>query len=191
MIEVFDTTAARCALARRMLRCPDCGQALKPWGRGRERTIRELGGGVRTVRPDRARCTGCDVTHVVLNAVLLPRRAYAAGLIGQALVAAARGRGHRLVARDLDVPPGTVRGWIRRARRSAGQLRAAGVRAVVMLDPDALPARAHPSELACALDALGAAALALGGRFGVQHASPWARVTVLTQGQLLNLSPDG
>ena len=104
MIEVFDTAAARSALARRKLRCPDCGQALRPWGRARERTVRELGGALLTVRPDRARCTGCDVTHVVLDASLLPRRAYAAGLIGQALVAAARGRGHRLIARDLDVP---------------------------------------------------------------------------------------
>ena len=82
MIEVFDAAAARNALARRMLRCPDCGQALKPWGRARERTIRDLGGALLTVRPDRARCTGCDATHVVPGAGLLPRRAYAAGLIG-------------------------------------------------------------------------------------------------------------
>jgi hypothetical protein len=191
MIEVFDTEAARSALARRMLRCPGCGQALKPWGRVRERTVRGLGGVLVTVIPDRARCTGCDVTHVVLDARLLPRRAYAAGLIGQALVAAARGAGHRLIARDLDVPDGTVRGWIRRARRSAGRLRTAGVQAVVALDPDALPARVLPGELACALDALGAAAMTLGGRFAVPHASPWARVTVLTRGELLNLAPDG
>jgi transposase-like protein len=191
MIEVFDTTAARSALARRMLRCPDCGQALKPWGRARERTVCELGGALLTAVPDRARCTGCGITHVVLDAGLLPRRAYAAPLIGQALVAAARGRGHRRIARDLDVPHGTVRGWIRRARRSAGQLRAAGIQAVVALDPDALPAQARPGELACALDALGAAAMALGDRFGLEHASPWARVTVLTRGQLLTLSPDG
>jgi transposase-like protein len=191
MIEVFDIAAARSALARRMLRCPDCGRALKPWGRARERTVRELGGALVTVVPDRARCTGCRVTHVVLDAGLLPRRAYAAGLIGQALVAAARGAGHRLIARDLAVPHGTVRGWIRRARRSAGRLRAVGVQAVVALDPDVLPAQARPSELACALDALGAAAMALGDRFGVQHTGPWARVTVLTRGRLLNLAPDG
>jgi transposase-like protein len=191
MIEVLDTAAARNALARRKLRCPDCGQALKPWGRTRERTVRELGGLLLTVRPDRARCTGCDVTHVVLDAGLLPRRAYSAGLIGQALIAAAHGRGHRPIARELDVPCGTVCGWVRRARRSAGPLRAAGVQAVVALDPEALPARDRPDELAYALDALGAAAMALGDRFGVQHASPWARVTVLTRGRLLNLSPDG
>jgi hypothetical protein len=191
MIEVFDTTAARSALARRMLRCPDCGQPLRPWGRARARTVRELGGALLAVIPDRARCTGCDATHVILDAGLLPRRAYAAGLIGQALVAAARGRGHRLIARDLDVPGGTVRGWVRRARRSAGQLRAAGVQAVVALDPDALPAQARPGQLAYALDAPGAAAMALGERFGVPHAGPWARVTVLTHGRLLTLPPDG
>jgi len=148
-------------------------------------------GALLTVVPDRARCTGCGITHVVLDAGLLPRRAYAADLAGQALVAAAWGRGHRLIARDLAVPQGTVRGWIRRACRSAGQLRAAGLQAVVALDPDALPAQVRPSQLAYALDALGAAAIALGDRFGVQHVSPWARVTVLTRGQLLNLSPDG
>ena len=82
MIEVFDTAAPGRRWPRRKLRCPDCGQALKPWGRARERTIRELGGALLTVRPDRARCTGCDVTHVVLDAGLLPRRAYAADLAG-------------------------------------------------------------------------------------------------------------
>lgn len=41
------------------------------------------------------------------------------------------------------------------------------------------------------MDALGAAAMALGERFGVQHASSWARVVVLTRGQLLSLAPDG
>ena len=58
-------------------------------GRARERTVRGLGGELVTVRPDRALCAGCKVTHVVLDAGLLPRRAWSAGLIGQALVAAA------------------------------------------------------------------------------------------------------
>jgi hypothetical protein len=191
VIQVFDTAAARRALARRVLPCPDCGAALKPWGRARERAVRDRDGTLATACPDRARCTGCGVTHVVLEAGLLPRRAYAAGLIGQALVSAAAGHGHRRIARELDVPGGTVRGWIRRARRSAGQLRAIGVRAVVALDPEALPAQVRTDALACALDALGAAALAMGGRFGLQDTRPWARVTVLTRGRLLSLSPDG
>jgi transposase-like protein len=191
MIEVLDTVATRQALARRRLPCPDCGQPLRPWGRARERTVREPGGAVAAVRPDRARCTGCGVTHVVLDAGLLPRRAYTAALIGQALVAAAPGRGHRLIARDLAVPHGTVRGWSRRARRSAGQLRITGIRAVAALDPDALPARARTDELGDALDALGAAAMAMGDRFRLQDTSPWARITVLTRGRLLAPSPAG
>jgi transposase-like protein len=191
MIQVFDATAARRALARRMLPCPDCGAALRPWGRARERTVRDQDGELVTARPDRARCVGCGATHVVLDAGLLPRRAYTAGLAGHALIAAATGSGHRHVARQLDLPDGTVRGWIRAARRSAGQLRAIGVRAVVALDPDALPARALADPLASALDALGAAAFAMGARFGLQKASPWARVAVLTRGRLLSLAPDG
>jgi hypothetical protein len=42
MIEVFDTAAARAAPARRKLRCPDCGAALRPRGRVRERSVRSL-----------------------------------------------------------------------------------------------------------------------------------------------------
>ena len=98
MIEVFDTTAARIALARRMLGCPGCDQPLRLWGHARERTIRDTGGTPLTIRPDRALCTGCGATHVVLDAGLLPRRAYAAGLIGQALAAVrprARAPAHR------------------------------------------------------------------------------------------------
>jgi hypothetical protein len=190
VIQVFDTGAARRALDRRLLPCPDCREPLKPWGRARERAVRDCGGTRVTVRPDRGRCTGCGVTHVILDAGLLPGRAYAAGLIGQALASAAYGRGHRVTARQAGIPDGTVRGWIRRARRSAGQLYAVGVRAVVTLDPEALPARALADPLACALDVLGAAAEAMRCRFGLQAAGPWALVSVLTRGRLLSLPPD-
>jgi hypothetical protein len=84
-----------------------------------------------------------------------------------------------------------MRGWTRRARACAGRLRAVGVQAVVALDPDALPTQTRPDPLASALDALGAAAMALGDRFAAPHARPWARVTVLTRGQLLGPSPAG
>src|SRR6266536_2397620 len=161
MIEVFDTAAARIALGRRKLGCPGCGQPLRPWGRARERTVRDLGGALVTVRPDRASCPGCEVTHVVLDAGLLPRRAYAAGLIGQALVAAALGSGHRRIARDLAVPAGTVRGWTR------------------------------ADELGGALEHLAAAALVLGRRHGLEHTSWWARINMLTRGRLLTMAPAG
>ena len=128
MIEVFDTTAARIALARRMLGCPGCGQPLRPWGRARERTVRDTGGTLLTIRPDRALCTGCGVTHVVLDAGVLdagvlPRRGYAAGLIVRALAAFARGNGHRPIASGLAVPgqgPCCRRWPWRRGRRASG-----------------------------------------------------------------------
>jgi hypothetical protein len=191
MIEVFDTAAARIALARRKLGCPGCGQPLRPWGHARERTVRDLGGALVTVRPDRAWCPGCDVTHVVLDAALLPRRAYAAGLIGQALVAAALGSGHRRIASDLAVPAGTVRGWIRGARRSAARLRITGIRAVLASGQDGLLAWTRTDELGGALEHLAAAALVLGRRHGLEHTSWWARINMLTRGRLLTMAPAG
>jgi hypothetical protein len=191
MIEVFDTAAARIALTRRKLGCPGCGQPLRPWGRARERTVRDLGGALVTVRPDRASCPGCDVTHVVLDARLLPRRAYAAGLIGQALVAAALGSGHRRIAHDLAVPASTVRGWIRGARRSAAQLRITGIRAVLASGQDGLLAWTRTDELGGALEHLAAAALVLGRRHGLEHTSWWARINMLTRGRLLTMAPAG
>jgi len=191
MIEVFDTTAARIALARRRLGCPDCRNPLRPWGHARERAIRGTGGAVLRIRPDRARCTGCSVTHVVLDAGLLPRRAYTADLIGQALVTAARGHGHRPIARDLDVPAGTVRGWIRGARRSAVPLRVLGIRTVLGYGQDHLLSWASTDELGAALEHLAAAALVTGRRHGLEHVSWWARINVLTGGRLLSMAPAG
>jgi len=131
MIEVLDTEAARMLLARGKLACPACGQVMRPWGHARERTVRDLGGTQVTVRPDRALCRGCAVSHVLLDARLLPRRGYAVALIGKALLGAAFGSGHRRIARELAVPDGTVRGWIRAARRSAAQLRIEAIRTIV------------------------------------------------------------
>ncbi|MGW2547479.1 hypothetical protein ACWC5I_43045 [Kitasatospora sp. NPDC001574] len=68
----------------------------------------------------------------MLVTALLPGRAYTVQFVGQALVGAARGRGHRPLAAELGAPEGTVRGWLRRARRSAHQLWTVGVQAVVL-----------------------------------------------------------
>ena len=153
--------------------------------------VRDTGGTPLTIRPDRALCTGCGVTHVVLDAGLLPRRAYAAGLIGQALAASARGHGHRRIASGLAVPAGTVRGWIRAARRSAGQLRVTGIRAVLASGHDELLPWARTDELGAALEHLAAAALVFGRRHGLEHTCWWARINVLTRGRLLTMAPAG
>jgi hypothetical protein len=185
MIEVVDVAAARRALAGRMLRCPGCGAVLAPWGHAGARTVRDLDGAAVTARPDRARCTGCASTHVLLDAALLPRRGYTVRVVGHALVRATRGEPHREIADRLDAPLSTVRGWIRRARRSAHQLWTLGVAAVVALDPDALPTCERSDPLAAALDALAAAAFAVRLRFGPVFGEPWSTITVLTRGQLL------
>jgi hypothetical protein len=191
MIEVIDAEAARQALTRRALPCPDCGAALRPWGRARSRTVRDIGQGVLRVRPDRARCTGCGTTHVVLGAQFLPHRAYTVAVIGQTLLGAVRGRGHRLIAAELATPEATVRSWIRRARRTAQQLWTIGVQAVVALDSDALPTRDLPDPLACAIEALVAAAVTIQRRFGAPASGLWSQIAVLTRGRLLTPSPSG
>ncbi len=191
MIEVFDTAAARRALARRRLHCPGCAAPLRPWGRARTRTVRDRDGAQLTFRPDRARCTGCDATHVVLDAGLLAHRGYSVGVVGQALLAAAAGLGHRRVAGQLALPEGTVRGWLRRARGSARRLHEIGVQTTVLLDPDLLPAGERTDPLTLALDALGAATLAVGRRFTHEKTDPWARINVLTRGRLLAPLPTG
>jgi hypothetical protein len=47
--------------------------------------VREHGMTTLTLRPRRARCAACRVTHVLLLAVVAPRRAYTTAVIGAAL----------------------------------------------------------------------------------------------------------
>ncbi|MBX7435515.1 helix-turn-helix domain-containing protein, partial [Mycobacterium sp. Y57] len=97
--------------------CPVCPDGvLGGWGYARVRQVHGLGG---RVRPRRARCRSCLVTHVLLPVTVLLRRAYAADQIWMSLSSRAAGVGHRRIAAWLQVPPATVRGWLRRA---AGRL---------------------------------------------------------------------
>ncbi|WP_257890421.1 helix-turn-helix domain-containing protein [Rhodococcus sp. USK10] len=100
-------------LAAWTIGCPACGDdgVLGGWGYDRARRIVGLGD---RLRPRRARCRACAVTHVLLPAVVLLRRAYAAELIWSAFTLRAEGCGHRRVAAAVRVPATTVRGWLRR-----------------------------------------------------------------------------
>jgi hypothetical protein len=60
------------------------------------------------------------VTQVVLPAAVLVRRRDGVAVIGRAWRCFAGGGGARRVARLLDLPMGTVRGWLRRLRAHAG-----------------------------------------------------------------------
>jgi hypothetical protein len=182
VIEVVDEAAGRRALAAGVLRCP-CGGTLRAWGHARPRTIRSLHG-ARQVRPDRTRCRSCKATHVVLAAAL-PHRGYGLDVLGAALLGAARGQGHRVLATRLKVPAATVRSWLRRARTNSEALRRLGVQTVVAVDPELLPTRVGPTRLGEALEALAAAALAVVRRFGGDERNLWPVIAVVTGGRLL------
>jgi hypothetical protein len=164
VIFVVDAAAARQALAGRLLRCPQdgCGGVLRPWASARARRIRVPGGGSAELRPDRARCTACCRTQVLLPAWCLPRRASSIDVIGAALLAKASGLGHRPIAARLNMPAATVRGWLRSLACGAATLTARAVTAARGQDilPGPSPASGPGSELAQTLTALGAAARA-------------------------------
>jgi len=64
-----------------------------------------------TLRPRRARCPACRATHVLLPALVAPRRADTTAGIGAALQASADRIGYRRIAAELDRPVSTVRRW--------------------------------------------------------------------------------
>ena len=71
------------AVIKSISRTPTVAKAIMLMGdqlKSGERTIRDLDGALLTVRPDLALCTGCGAPPVVLDAVLLARRASAAGV---------------------------------------------------------------------------------------------------------------
>src|SRR5258705_9755372 len=101
--------------------CPTCGVGvLGGWGYARARQIEGLSD---LLRPRRARCRACRVTHVLLPVTVLLRRAYAAERIWAVLTARAEGAGHRRIGASLGVPAATVRGWLRRAGSGLGAVR--------------------------------------------------------------------
>lgn len=168
-------------LAAGQLVCP-CGGGLARWGFARRRLVR----GVGMLRPRRARCDDCRVTHVLLSVACLWRRADAVEVIGAALRAKAAGAGHRPIAARLDRPVSTVRGWLRAFARNAETVRSGVTSVLAQLDRlhgPILPAR---SVFADAVEAVGTVAAAARRRLGVVGAvSPWQLASAVTDGRLL------
>ena len=129
-------------------------------------------------------------THVLLPVGALVRRADAAVVIGAALVAKAAGWGHRRIAVWLDRPASTVRGWLRRFAARAGPLRAAFTKLLCELDPDPPVPEPAGSQVADAVEAIIAAAGAVGRRWGLVLVglSPWELAAAVTAGRLLGPS---
>jgi hypothetical protein len=162
--------------------CPACGGKLRPWGHARARVLRSSLGAV-ALRPRRARCRSCGMTHVLLSDGFLVRRVDSVEVIGAALLAAAAGAGHRSAAAVVDRPAATVRGWLRRARGALERIRVHFTRWAHALDPALAPILPASSALAGAVEAIAvaarAASLALGPR------SPWCWASSLSAGALL------
>lgn len=180
--------AMEAALATGLLACPGCSGPLSPWGFARSREVR-LRDGVRSVRPRRAHCRACQTTHVLAPAWMIPRRRDATEVIGEALRLAADGVGHRVIARGLRRPEGTVRGWLRASKRRAESLRACGSRWALALDTEMGAVTPAGSELADAVEAIMLAARAWALKFGPGHTSAWERAVCLTAGRLLAGQP--
>lgn len=168
-----------------------CSGRLRPWGHARSRLIRQRDGSDVSLRPTRSICTRCQRTHVLVPAASLPRRRDAIETVGDALVKAAQGQGYRTIARELALPPSTVRNWLRRAHSRAEWLRRRAVLAGHEIDGGLLPSPPRATPLAEALDALGLATWAAIRRFGWAGTSAWRIIAVLSGGQLLARCPDG
>jgi uncharacterized protein DUF6431 len=165
------------------LGCPDCGGALRPWGRARRRVVRGLRGQRFRLVPRRARCRSCGRTHVLLPATCLLRRADAVAVIGAALLAKAAGQGHRGIATALGRPAATVRGWLRRAAVVAGRVQTvlAGLAAGLGAEFE-VPGPAG-SVIADLVALAGAVAAAAARRLG--PCEPWRLLAAVTGGRLL------
>jgi transposase-like protein len=125
------------------------------------------------------------VTHVLLLVDALVRRADTVAVIGSALLGKAAGRGHRAIAKELDRPPSTVRGWLRRFGGRAEPVRAAFTALAVTLVVDAVLPEPAGTVFADAIAAIGAAASAAARRFGVPIVSGWRAATAVSRGRLL------
>jgi hypothetical protein len=166
-----------------LLACPSCRGVLGPWGHARERVVRCAGGGERWLRPRRAKCRACAVTHVLLADCCLLRRRDEVAVIGEALAAKAAGEGHRAIAVGLGVPKDTVRGWLRRFAAGAEAIRAHFTRWAFALDPELGAIVPAGGGFADALEAIGVSVRAWVLRFG--RRAVWRLVAVLSGGALL------
>jgi len=174
-------------LGNGLLSCPGCGGRLRGWGHASRRPVFTAGRVAVAVRPRRARCAGCGVTHVLLPAWLLARRCDGTAVIGDMLARAARGQGFRGIAAASGVPEGTVRGRLRRFRSSAGRVREFFTRLAGVLAVDPVPLDPAGSPLADAVVAVAAAAAAAAGRWpGMVTVPGWELAAVLTLGSLLS-----
>jgi hypothetical protein len=167
------------------LGCPACDGSLGPWGWARERLLRGARGPL-MVRPRRARCLACGMSHVLLPVFALVRRADVADVIGAALTAKANGAGARSIAARLGRPVETVRGWLRRFADRARALRSWFTVLLVQTGVDPVPPAQTPTPFADAVAAVLGAVVAAASRWpDIGTVSPWRWASAASAGRLL------
>jgi len=180
-----DPAEVEAGLVSGVLVCPGCGGSLSPWGWARVRSLRGETGVV-VVRPRRARCSGCRVSHVLLPVFALLRRADLAEVIGAALSAKAAGSGARTIAAGLGRPVETVRGWLRAFARRAEVLRLWFTVLLVDTGVDPVPPAQAGTPFADAVAAVVGAVVAARSRWPrVGEVSPWWWASAVSAGRLL------
>lgn len=186
LIVAYDTDRTEHELATGQLACPDCRSTLRPWGHARPRWLRTHNGR-RHVRPRRSRCCDCGRTHVLVPGMMLPRRADAVEVVGEALAASAAGEGYRPIAARLGRPAATVRGWVRRFTARAELTLQHAMRCLIRFDRAVVRIEPDPTAtpVQAALAVLGAAAAAVERYFAASARSRWQLASALCSGQLL------
>ena len=166
--------------------CPSCSSSLAPWGWARCRVLRGFAGVTVRLQPRRVICPRCLVTHVLLPVVALSRRADLVEVIGAALLAKAAGRSLTAIAVWLGRAVDTVRGWLRRLRGRAEELRVALTVLLVDTGPDPQVPASTGSAFGDAVAAVLAAHAAVASRWpDVGEVSPWLVACAVTAGRLL------
>jgi len=151
-------------LSAGQIECPSCPDGvLGGWGFARTRRVVGLGA---PVRPRRARCRSCLVTHVLLPVMTLLRRGYAAESIWRALLLRGHGWGHRRIAENLRAPATTVRGWLRRIGTRLESIRSWFLQVAVRTGIDVPIPEGADYPWRDLVAAIGTAAEAIGQRFG-------------------------
>ncbi|MGH2718640.1 MAG: hypothetical protein ACRDJU_08690 [Actinomycetota bacterium] len=168
-------------------RCPKCGGQLRPWGHARSRVVGR-GDSSACIRPRRARCSCCLVTHVLLPVLALLRRCDLAEAIGHALALKVAAWGYRRIAATVGVPPSTVGDRGRRFAANAEAIRVGFAGLAMRLDASLAGIEARASPLADALEAIVVAHSAAARSF--RPAPLWCFASAASGGRLLaNTNP--
>jgi hypothetical protein len=132
------------------------------------------------------------LSHVLLPSIALLRRADAVEVIGRALAVAAAGSGARSAAVWVGRSVETVRGWLRRFRARAQQLRVLFTALLVDLAPDPVPPAAAGNPVADAVAAIAGAGVAARSRWPglvgpvVGEVPVWGFAVAVSHGRLLS-----